>query len=184
MAKKLFRVKFIAEGRVERAPSDPKRGGYEVDVIPVGTVKEMKAASVNFWNSRGKIQVLGPVESEATPVEFNPFAVPPVETAVEKPKVSKVQVRNTLTTLFGLLSDKDADLKSHIDGAAVALVLETVEPFLDAIEDYLNDTSADSLEVLRAACEDARTGLVSSYGELHHALGEIILTIWPSRARK
>lgn len=181
MAKKMFRVEFIAEGRVERAPTDPKRGGYEVDVIPVGTVKEMKASSVNFWNSRGKIKVLGSVESE--PAFANPFSVSdadPVET--EKPKVSKVLVRNTLTTLFGLLSDKDANLKSNIDGAAVAIVLENVEQFLDAIEDYLNESAADSFEILRIACEDAKTSSVSSYGELHHALGEIILTVWPSRA--
>ena len=72
--------KFIREGRVERPPTDPHKGGFEVDIIPVGTVAQLSPASVNFWLDRDCIVILKPdAIPDANPApevieDANPFA--------------------------------------------------------------------------------------------------------------
>jgi hypothetical protein len=167
-----FLVRFIKEARVERAPRDPKKGGYEFDVIQKGTELEITAASVNFWQARNCIEVLSRV-TETAPILANPFAIPAeaVE-AVEKPR--KVVVRAAVMNLFALVSDNKANPKpvNDIQPEAFAKAFGVVSGYIPAISDFLSGKCGEALAVLRA---DPRAG----YVEIQKALAEIILELWP-----
>jgi len=192
-----YKVRFLQRVEIKRAPDDKRVGGYAVDVIPAGAIRELKASSVNFWKSRASayggqdvIEVLGRVEPEPEhvpePVAFeSPFGVS--ESEPEQPKVSKIAVRNTLLGLFDTLSKADATLRpaQEISKKNVVLYFESLRLYYEAIRGYLSGQCEDAMTVIVSAGEDiAENGEPTSFAELQHAVGEVILKIWPSRIRK
>jgi len=87
-----YKVRFLQRVEIKRAPDDKRVGGYAVDVIPAGAIRELKASSVNFWKSRASayggqdvIEVLGRVEPEPEHVP-EPVEVRVLLQALPKPR--------------------------------------------------------------------------------------------------
>lgn len=142
-SKPLFRVKFIAEGKVEKARADGKRGGFSTVTIPVGTVMEVDAATLQFWSVRNCIEFLGTVESTLAVSEPSTLVVPePASTETPRPLKAPLQraLANAKEMILAgadprqaLLNLGSVDAFMHPD-----LSEETREPLLSLVDDVFN----------------------------------------------
>lgn len=155
-----FRIEFTRDAVEERAPKDRLKGGFDRVPIPKGTVKEVGAASLNFWQGRGCVKLLGRVVKEPDPFERG--APPevgfplPVETPPQPQEfLSKGKLKGVFEAVLG--RESLAEIKPLLRGLPI-----------DQVEEYLADIGADSLMVLRVAIEDA-----NGDGEVDGNLAEI-----------
>lgn len=149
MSQTKIRIEFVKPAQVERAPKDPKKGGFEIEKIPVGTIKEVSPASVNFWNARGCIRVLGPVQ--AVPVRA--FGGAPVSEGNQSEgpeQYTKKQVKAIL----------EAAIKAHNDNLPDVFLNTLAGLDLARAEDALTDLPSDSAVLFIAAVQDAKVGML------------------------
>jgi hypothetical protein len=170
-----YRVRFIRDAQVERAHSDKKRGGFWLEIIPVGTVKEVNEASLRFWYARGAVEII-----EKLP-ERNPFELPivddpaPVVTRITKAEIRRqaVEASNALSLLTGPIDT--AALLKHLEFLTIEDVLE-----------LLPEINSDSVVVLRAALADLQaTGQMHVHPqELAEALADVEMQTRPPSMRR
>jgi hypothetical protein len=158
-------VKFIKEGRVERAPRNPLLGGYEIDVYPVGHIMEMNRKSFEFWESKGCVEQVRRVK-EVRRVE-------PVRSIPEVRSAPEAEVRRrgrppSLRTRFLRISE------AIEVGNDVASDLSELVPFFDPDDAVFADVSDDSKLLMLAAIEDSKNGSMNvNSNELKEAAVEI-----------
>lgn len=162
----LIRVRFKRDAIVERAHADPTKGGYHRDIIPAGTVKDLKFSSLQFWQAKGDYVEVIPVEEKRQ----MPFA----QVASD---VSKASVRRALERLRS------------------AYALDDMQSAIEAFDELLSDGAfelvpdllSDTRMLLEAAKDDLRDGrgFIVNPQEFEEALEEFDqLLLPPSRRRK
>lgn len=141
MSAKSFRIKFLRPAQIEKAPADPRKGGFDVELIPVGTVMNVNEASYRYWKSRVSIELLDkpegrryPVEQETEPVVFG--------VTEERALPSKTSIRRAAQTARKALNGNDLPLARE----SIAYIARDVTLEVVPIKD-------DDWEVLTAARE-------------------------------
>lgn len=137
---KNYKIEFLRDVGVERAPKDPKKGGFEVETIKKGTVMDVSLASYNFWNAKGVVKLL---QSDPTP--FRPFGFNPDQ--VDPPAWTKKALREELLKASKAIEDGD--------GLTLAAVLTSIE--WKQVEELIEDLDDDSEMLITAAAQDYAT---------------------------
>lgn len=160
----MYRIKFTRTAQIERAPKDKRRGGFDIELIPAGTVMTVNAASLNFWRSRGCIQELGRVE----PAVVNPFEA----LATNTPLLTKAALRRLLELVVEGIADEDV--------SKILAALKNIP--VDAIDHLIEECGEDARRVLVAAVSET-SRLSVDVRDLADALEEAIRALPKPRGR-
>jgi hypothetical protein len=169
-----YRVRFIREAQVERAHADKSRGGYWIEKIPAGTVKEVNEASLRFWRARDAVEVI-----EKLP-EGNPLVMDSVPTVTDSvplvTRITKAEIRRQAVEAANALTEaKESVLLKHLEFLTIDDVLE-----------LLPDINPDSVVILGAALADLQaTGQLHVHPqELSEALVDVEMQTKPPSMRR
>jgi hypothetical protein len=174
------KVRFTSAAQIERAPREPRRSGFEIETIPAGTEMLLRPASVRFWMSRGKIEV---IDEPRAKVKDEPRveADEPRAKVTDEPKrrISKRTLRSDAELAVRALEWSDfPQASAHV-----------IDLLGDGSDDILATITAidDHKAVLQSFLDDVRNGwAVTAFqvAEITDALKTIINELRPPSLRR
>ena len=109
-----YEIEFIENAIEEKAPEDPRQGGFRKVIIAKGTKRKATKASVDFWTSRNKIKVLGRVRDAAPALIPDPFKIIEQPTTLDLASVVARAVGHLERDELGELQKALLDLSAQV----------------------------------------------------------------------
>lgn len=171
-----FKVRFTKDMIENRAPKNSKKGGFEKLKIAEGSERIVNAASLNYWMSRGAVEIVERVSADPFGL-LDPSAGAPAPAAPADQLLSKKAVRAALDdVLKGIEADEDQVILDALNAAQI-----------ERLPEVLNGIQADDLQLIIGFRDDlAQHGSIGgNTTEIAEALVAVReLTLPPSQRKR